>query len=590
MRGLLFFMLGLGFAVSATAIETRKPNIVVFLTDDQGWGDLSVNGNRLVSTPNIDAIAKKGVTFENFFVCPVCSPTRAEFLTGRYYQRSGVTGTSAGRERMNLDEVTIADALKAAGYRTGIFGKWHNGSQYPYHPNGRGFDEFYGFASGHWGNYFDAMMDHNGKVVEGEGFIVDDCTSKAIDFIGKKGGQPFFMYLAFNTPHGPWQVLDRWWKKYENAPAVDDNRYSRQENKQLTRTVLALMENIDWNIGRVKAKLAEMGQLDNTIILFFGDNGPNGLRYNGDLKGQKGTIDEGGVKSSTFMQWPAAIKAGTRVPQIASAMDIFPTMMDLAGIPYQSKKPFDGKSLKPLLFGGEVKWQDRIIVNNKIWKNETSVRSERFRLDKEDKLYDMHTDIGQRKDVSKQYPDVKTDLIAYRDNWEKAVLSELPESPKKDTRPFPFGHPDSLYTQIPARDGNAHGNIERSNKFPNDSYFLNWEKAGDKVTWDIEVVEDGEFEVSLYYAMTADGVGSQFNVSFGENAFSFKIDNAHDVPLIGMEGERAKRNNSYVKRWATKTIGTINLNKGPGQLTLSAKDLAASNAFDFRMLVFKRVE
>ena len=580
-KWILLFVVASSFAYGA-----KKPNIVVFLADDQGWGDLSVNGNSLVSTPHIDAIAKQGVTFENFFVSPVCAPTRADLLTGRYYQRSGITGTSKGRERMNLDEVTIADALKAAGYRTGTFGKWHNGSQYPYHPNGRGFDEFYGFASGHWGNYFDAMMDHNGKVVEGEGFIVDDCTSKAIDFISAESKQPFFMYLAFNTPHGPWQVPDRWWKKYENEPAVDDNRYSKNENKPRTRAVLAMMENIDWNVGRVKAKLIEMGELDNTIILYFSDNGPNGLRYNGDMKGQKGTLDEGGVRSPSFMQWPAAIKAGTSVPQIASAMDIFPTMMDLADIPYQSKKPFDGKSLKPLLFGGEERWQDRIIVNNAIWRNQTSVRSERFRLDQEEKLYDMHTDIGQYKDVSKQYPEVKAALIAYRDNWQKEVVSELP---KMDTRPFLFGHPDSLYTHAPARDGNAHGHIKRSNKFPNDSYFLNWEKAGDKVTWDIEVVEDGEFEVSLYYAMTADGVGSQFNVSFGENAFSFKVDKAHDVPLIGMEGERAKRNNSYVKRWATKTIGTINLNKGPGQLTLSAKDLSAPNAFDFRMLVFERV-
>ena len=151
-KWILLFVVASSFAYGA-----KKPNIVVFLADDQGWGDLSVNGNSLVSTPHIDAIAKQGVTFENFFVSPVCAPTRADLLTGRYYQRSGITGTSKGRERMNLDEVTIADALKAAGYRTGTFGKWHNGSQYPYHPNGRGFDEFYGFASGHWGNYFDKL-------------------------------------------------------------------------------------------------------------------------------------------------------------------------------------------------------------------------------------------------------------------------------------------------------------------------------------------------------------------------------------------------------------------------------------------------
>ena len=160
-----------------------KSNVVVFLTDDQGWGDLSLNGNTNLSTPNIDSLGKDGASFDRFYVCPVCSPTRAEFLTGRHHVRSGVYSTSAGGERMDLDETTVADLFQKAGYATGAFGKWHNGMQYPYHPLGRGFDYFYGFCSGHWGHYYDALMERNGKLVQGKGFCVDDFTSEAMGFI-----------------------------------------------------------------------------------------------------------------------------------------------------------------------------------------------------------------------------------------------------------------------------------------------------------------------------------------------------------------------------------------------------------------------
>jgi arylsulfatase A-like enzyme len=169
-----------------------KPNVVVFLADDQGFGDLSIHGNTNLSTPNIDSLGKDGALFERFFVCPVCSPTRAEFLTGRYHPRTGVFNVTTGGERLDLDEKTIAQTFKAAGYATGAFGKWHNGTQYPYHPNGRGFDEYYGFCSGHWGHYFSPVLEHNGKMVRGEGYITDDFTSHAIEFIEQHKDQPFF--------------------------------------------------------------------------------------------------------------------------------------------------------------------------------------------------------------------------------------------------------------------------------------------------------------------------------------------------------------------------------------------------------------
>ncbi len=172
-----------------SAAPPRRPNIVVILADDQGWGDLSVNGNTNLSTPNIDSLARDGALFDRFFVCSVCAPTRAEFLTGRYHPRGGVRGVSAGAERLNLDEKTIAQVFKGAGYATGAFGKWHNGSQYPYHPNARGFDEYYGFTSGHWGHYFDPELDHNGELVRGKGYITDDLTDHALRFIEQQQEQ-----------------------------------------------------------------------------------------------------------------------------------------------------------------------------------------------------------------------------------------------------------------------------------------------------------------------------------------------------------------------------------------------------------------
>ena len=265
--------------------QNRKPNIVIFLTDDQGWGDLSINGNKDIATPHIDSLARDGALFENFYVQPVCSPTRAELLTGRYAFRSGVRSTSEGGERFNLDEKTIADVFRAAGYATGAFGKWHSGMQYPYHPNGRGFDEFYGFCSGHWGNYYSPMLEHNGTIVKGQGFCVDDFTNKAMDFIEKNKSKPFVVYLPYNTPHSPMQVPSPFWDKFENKKLTMKNTYGSKwgYDENFVKAALAMCENIDWNVGRVLKKLDELQIADNTIVLYFSDNGPNSTRWNGEM-------------------------------------------------------------------------------------------------------------------------------------------------------------------------------------------------------------------------------------------------------------------------------------------------------------------
>jgi len=292
------------------------PNIVIILADDQGWGDLSVNGNTNLSTPRIDSLAKDGALLDRFYACPVCSPTRAEFLTGRYHPRVGVRDVSKGGERLNLDEKTIADTFKAAGYATGAFGKWHNGTQYPYHPNARGFDEYYGFCSGHWGSYFDPPLEHNGKLVKGNGFIIDDLTDHAMAFMATNRSRPFFCYVPFNTPHSPMQVPERYWRKFANADLKLRARNPAQEEVPFTRAALAMCENIDWNVGRILDRLEELKLADQTIVLYFSDNGPNSWRWNGGMKGRKGSTDEGGVRAPFLIRWPGHIPAGARIPQI----------------------------------------------------------------------------------------------------------------------------------------------------------------------------------------------------------------------------------------------------------------------------------
>ncbi len=307
-----FVVIGLAIQYSATAAAAEHPNVVVILADDQGWGDLSIHGNTNLATPNIDSLAHDGALFEHFYVCPVCSPTRAEFLTGRYHVRGGVFSTSTGGERLDLDETTIGETFQKAGYATGAFGKWHNGTQYPYHPNARGFGEYYGFCSGHWGHYFNPILEHNGKTVRGTGFIADDLTDHALAFIDGHRDEPFFCYLPFNTPHSPMQVPDRFYEKFAEADLKMRHDGRQEEDLAMTRAALAMCENIDWNVGRVLEKLDQLKLADNTIVLYFSDNGPNSWRWNDGMKGRKGSTDEGGVRSPLVIRWPGHIKPGLR--------------------------------------------------------------------------------------------------------------------------------------------------------------------------------------------------------------------------------------------------------------------------------------
>ncbi|MEM9282845.1 MAG: arylsulfatase [Verrucomicrobiota bacterium] len=568
--------------------QASPPNIIVFLTDDQGWGDLSSTGNANLSTPHIDSLARDGASFDRFYVSPVCSPTRAEFLTGRYHQRSGVYSTSAGGERLDLDEMTVADSFKAAGYKTAAFGKWHNGMQYPYHPNGRGFDEFYGFCSGHWGNYYSPMLEHNGDIVIGEGFVVDDFTTQAIAFIEEHQEDPFFAYLPYNTPHSPMQVPDEFWDRFRDKDLTMRHRDPEKEDDLHLRAALAMCENIDWNVGRVLEALDDLGLSENTIVMYFCDNGPNGWRWNGGMKGKKGATDEGGVRSPMLIRWPAEIAAGTKVEVKGAAIDILPTLLDLTGVERIGKLPLDGVSLASALLeqsdGPDEELGNRMIFSG--WRDKFAVRQFDWLLSHDKQLFDLKSDPGQEENVAKRHPDIYTQLNEARKAWRDEMIDELGE----DLRPFVIADPGHVLTQVPARDANPHGNIERSNKFPNDSYFTNWISTEDRISWETEVAESGEFEVELFYTCAEVNVGSSLELTFGENRLVGKVDSAAESELLGAAQDRSPRMESYTQNWGRMTLGRISLDEGPGELVLKATEIPGSEVMDFRLLLLKRVE
>lgn len=585
--GVLFSVLGVGAGCIPAFAQKQLPNIIVMLSDDQGWGDLGFTGNTFVQTPNIDRIAHEGTILENFYVCPVSSPTRAEFLTGRYHVRSCVNSTTGGGERFNLGEKTIAEYFREAGYATSLFGKWHSGTQYPYHPNARGFEEFYGFCSGHWGNYWNPVLEHNGEIISGEGFIIDDLTDKDLDYIRDHKEHPFFMFLSYNTPHSPMQVPDSWWNRVKDRTLSQRATFPEQEDTTFTKAALALAENLDWNIGRVLSLLHSLDLEQETIVIYFSDNGPNSFRWNGGMKGRKGSTDEGGVRSPFCIRWPGHIRKGAVETQLSGAIDLIPTLLGLAGIEYTPLRKLDGIDWGQRLLDEKAPAIDRVLYS--YWGGKTSVRISYYLLDAEDHLYKTDIDRAQRKDVSDKEPEIYERMKRYS-NWFKDEL--LADFPKKDTRPFIIGHPQETYSKLPARDARISGPIERSNRYPNCSYFTNWKSPEAEISWNVEVEESGLFEAFIYYTCDKRNIGSTFELRTDRDAENlvFTLDQVNDQPMLGADLDRVLREESYVKGFAPCSVGTIPLSKGTATLSLQAKTIRNEEAMNFWMLVLKRVK
>lgn len=607
MAGALFFiansMLAPFCGTQSCAAETKttensRPNVVVILTDDQGWGDLSLHGNPNLQTPNIDSLARDGAQIENFYVCAVCSPTRAEFLTGRYHTRSGVFSTSAGGERFDLSEQTIGDAFQNAGYATTAFGKWHSGMQAPYHPNARGFDEFYGFCSGHWGNYFSPMLEHNGRVVQGEGFLVDDLTQHAIDFIEKHQQDPFFVYLPLNTPHSPMQVPDENWDDFAEKSITPDPRpeNAKKEDVQHTRAALALCENIDQNVGRLLDSLDQHSLSENTIVVFFSDNGPNGWRYNGGLRGRKGAVHEGGVRSPCLIRYPAAIQAGRTIGGIAGAIDLLPTLADFCDVNVPSPAgPLDGISLRGPLTDPSSSPKPRLIFT--AWKGKFSVRSNQYRYHHNGDLFDLHADPGETNSIADQKPVAAKRFRRALEDWIKETQPK--DRNYSEEQIFPVGHPEHAWTQLPARDAQATGQIRRSNRFPNSSYMTQWHSTEDAITWDVNVLAKGTYEVELYYACPEASVGTELKLTWNPKQSASSSDStgtaitqANPSGPIFLDKDRSPREESDEKRWQSLSLGKLTLSEGPGRLSLTSPRIMGhdgdSSGVEIRLMTLHR--
>lgn len=357
-------------AFTSHAQQTSAPNVIIIITDDQGYGDLGATGNPHIKTPNLDAFAKESVRFNNFHVSPVCAPTRSSLMTGRYSLRTGVRDTYNGGAIMAGSEVTIAELLKNADYRTGIFGKWHLGDSYPSRPKDQGFDESVIHLSGGMGqvgdfttwfqgdySYFDPVLWHNGEQEAYEGYCSDIFTNKALDFIAVNQASPFFCYLSFNAPHTPLQAPEKYYKMYKNidpSAGFDDGRpftEMTEKNKEDARKVYAMVSNIDDNVGRLLAKLNDLKIADNTLVIFMTDNGPQQVRYVAGMRGRKGSVYQGGTRVPFYLRYPNMVKKDMDVAQLAAHIDILPTLAEICKLKVPQDRKIDGISLVPLLDG-----------------------------------------------------------------------------------------------------------------------------------------------------------------------------------------------------------------------------------------------
>jgi len=580
----VFFVFCFCLYVSVNA-EDRPPNIVLVLTDDQGFGDVHSHGNKLIDTPVHDRLAREGARFDRFYVSPVCAPTRASLLTGRYHVRTGVHGVTRGHEIMRTDEVTIAELLKANGYATGAFGKWHNGSQFPHHPNGQGFDEFLGFCAGHWNNYFDTTLDHNGKMVPSKGFMIDTLTDAAIKFIEQNKSKPFFCYLPYNTPHTPWQVPDKYFQKYMSKGIKDPK----------IACAYAMVENIDFNMGRVLAKLEQLKIADDTIFIFLTDNGPNGVRYNANMKGRKGSPHEGGVRVPLFVHYPARIKPNTIVNPITAHIDLLPTLMEYCGVEEFKTKPLDGRSLVPLIDGNQTAWPSRTLFT--IWGGTTSkssrkaVRTDRWRAVDDRKgweLYDMQSDPNQKRNLAKAEPKRLAKFKKQFEDWlTEATVNGFDSVPihvghEGRDEVILEGHYAYLYPANTSRPNpKIHGISYHGPAGWANDWVDNWTSSNSYPYWNLKVVKGGEYEVQLKYACAKPDIGSQLRVEVGGESLSVTITKSFSGPMLP-SADRIHRKEVYEREWGTIIVGDVRLKKGLTQLKVRALEIPGNEALELK--------
>ncbi|MEO9894151.1 arylsulfatase [Aurantibacter sp.] len=492
---LLFFLsvfITIGYAQKTSK---TKPNIIVVITDDQGMGDLGCYGNPIIKTPNIDNFYKDAVRFTNYHVSTTCAPSRGAIMTGRHTNRLNVFHTIAGRSLLLADEVLLPQIFAQNGYTNGMFGKWHLGDNYPFRPEDRGFHEVVRHGGGgitqgpdFWGNdYFDDTYWHNGETEEYKGYCTDVFFSEALNFIESNKDKPFFCYIATNAPHGPLNVPEKYMNLYKGVKGLEE-RYQR---------FYGMITNIDDNFKLLEEKLDALDIADNTILIFTTDNGTAGGNkvFDAGLRGQKGSEYEGGHRVPLFIRWPnGKLTGGKDIDKLVAHYDLLPTFVDLLDLDHNAVKPLDGKSLKPLLYQEASKWPNRILymdtqrLQNLVKYRKYSVMDNDWRLVNGNELYNINLDRSQTTDVFDQHPEVVEKLALGYEKWWQSILDE-----GADER-FAFikvGSPQENPSRISSHD-------LMTGKF-NGVWHQHGATRSLQATgrWKIEVVEDGDYKISL---------------------------------------------------------------------------------------------
>ena len=477
----------------------NKPNIVLVITDDQGYGEIGAHGNPIIQTPHMDRLHGESVRLADCHVGPTCAPTRAGLMTGHYHNSTGVWHTIGGRSLLRQGEYTLATALADNGYRTGMFGKWHLGDNYPYRPQDRGFQEVVVHGGGgvgqtpdYWGNkYNDDHYCANGEWRPYEGYCTDVWFGEALDFIQRNNDRPFFCYIPTNAPHSPYIVPQR----YSDLYADKVEHMDRAE-------FYGMITCIDENLGILRAKLAELGLAENTIFIFMTDNGSSGGcdldadgfvtgGYNAGMRGKKGSEYDGGHRVPLFIHWPAGgLDQGRDVTQLTANVDVMPTLLELCGI--QDDHAYDGTSIAPLLYGRQEGWPDRVMVTDSQrlarpikWRKSAAMTG-RWRLINGGELYDMQVDPGQRHDVAAQHPEVVERLRGEYDKWWAKVSQQF-----DGTIPIPIGSPETGTVRLNSHD------------WRNDPVDCAWNqglvRAGHVCNgyWEIDVARPGRYRFEL---------------------------------------------------------------------------------------------
>ena len=495
---------------------TDSPNILLIMTDDQGFGDLGFTGNPVIKTPVLDNLGKNSTRFKQFYVSPVCAPTRASLLTSRYTLRTGVQDTYNGGAVMAPEAVTIAEILRKNGYQTGVFGKWHLGDNFPSRPHDQGFEESLVHLGGGIGqvgdyvnyhqydsSYFDPVLFKNGKAVPTKGYCSDVYTDAAIDFIKNKKEQPFFLYLAFNAPHTPLQVPQEYYDLYADLDAVPGNlKYNRKPLLEkdsnlieVTKKIYGMVTNIDDNVGRLLQQLEASGLQDNTLVIFLTDNGPQQYRYNGELRAQKGSVYEGGIQVPCFWHWPEKLKPDHEINTFAGHVDVLPTILGFANIPFPKNIPSDGIDFSSLLMGKTNQMAERSLILE--WQRgfpepyrNIAVRRGKYKLVGQAEytagpealeLYDLDADPYEQNNINTQFPEITQSLKTEFDTYLEEATTNWPNLHPR----IAIGTTQENPVILNRNDAKGSGGI--------------WRKDQIYGYWDVAITSTATYDIDVYF-------------------------------------------------------------------------------------------